>query len=262
MIHLGTCSITLAELTPPQVIDCCKKAGLAGIEWWGKQHVPHGDIATAEYVGKLTREAGLSTCSYGSYYRAGISENEGLHFSKICETAVALGVPAIRVWAGDRGPDEADSAYFQAVVDDLLRIADIAEKSDVVITIEYHGGTLTDTHVSVGELLKRADHPGVMFSWQPPIGLSEEECLCGLNAVLPRLGTIHVFHWSVKKSADFGVIRHPLIAGSKLWRRYLDMAASSGREHWALLEFVKDNDPGQFIEDAAVLHDLIRKTRS
>ncbi len=213
MIYPGACSLTLGHLAPLQVIESCQRAGLAGIEWWGKKHVPHGEIAVAKQVGNLTRNAGLSVSSYGSYYRAGISENEGLAFSAVCETALALGAPMIRVWAGNQGTAESDAAYFQAVVDDLSRIADMATESGVAITVEYHGGTLTDDPATVSELSARIAHPAVFFSWQPPIGLSATECLSGLEAVLPRLGTIHVFHWTAGKEPGRQTIRHPLVDG-------------------------------------------------
>lgn len=65
---------------------------------------------------------------------------------------------------------------------------------------------------------------------------------------MPWLTNVHVFHvWPA--AAD----RHPLSAGQDRWRRYLSLLASSGRDHTALLEFVRDSDPSAFLEDAATL---------
>jgi hypothetical protein len=58
----------------------------------------------------LTESAGLEVSSYGYYYKAGISESEGLRFSIVLETAVALNAPTIRVWAGNSGFASVDSA--------------------------------------------------------------------------------------------------------------------------------------------------------
>ena len=63
-------------------------------------HVPHGDLALAAQVRRLTREAGLAIAAYGSYYRADRSEAEGLSFTTVLDTAEALGATLLRVWPG------------------------------------------------------------------------------------------------------------------------------------------------------------------
>lgn len=95
----GVCSLTLRDCTPRGVVEMVSRAGLEAIEWWGGGHVPTGDLELAREVGKISRDAGLSVSTYGSYHRVGTDESPA--FSKVLETAVALGAPSIRVWAGD-----------------------------------------------------------------------------------------------------------------------------------------------------------------
>ena len=90
MIKSGLVSITFRQLSPGDIIDLVKKAGLDGIEWGGDIHVPHGDIAKAEEVYSLTRDAGLDIPAYGSYYKVGESEQEGLAFNDVLISAAAL----------------------------------------------------------------------------------------------------------------------------------------------------------------------------
>jgi sugar phosphate isomerase/epimerase len=270
MIKSGICSVTLAKKSVSEVIAIVKKAGLEGIEWWGKDHVPHGDIATAVKVKTLTEEAGLKVSSYGSYYQSGVSEAEDLSFQSVLDTAVALGAPTIRIWAGNCDYGKADETLVEKVVSDTMRIADMAAKAGLTITFEFHGGTLTDNNDNAIKFASLVEHPAIFFSWQAPHGYTTEHCLEGLNGLLPRLSTIHVYHWTIgsyekntvsetirplKYPEDFH--RHPLSDVADRWREYFKAVNSTGRDHFALLEFVKDDSPEQVIEDGKTLRKLL-----
>ena len=270
MIRSGICSVTLAKKSVNEVIAIVKKAGLEGIEWWGNGHVPHGDIVIAAKVKALTDAAGLKVSSYGSYYRAGVSECEGLSFASVLDTAVALGAPAIRVWAGNRNYADADECFIAQVVEDAMRIGDMAAKAGITVTFEFHGGTLTDSNDNALKFASMVEHPAIFFSWQSPHGYDIGHCLSGLNGLLPRLSTIHVYHWTIgsyeknmfnetvrqlKHPEDF--FSHPLADGEERWREYFKAVNTTGRDHFALLEFVKDNSPEQVIEDGKTLRELL-----
>ena len=123
MIRSALVSITFRKLSPAEIIGLVKQAGLDGIEWGGDVHVPHGDVARAGEVRRMTEDAGLQVSAYGSYYRVG--HEEPCPFEQIVETAVALGAPDIRVWAGKQGSEASDAAYRNLVVDTSRRIADL-----------------------------------------------------------------------------------------------------------------------------------------
>ena len=93
----GLLSVTFRQLSFEHIINLASKAKLDGIEWGGDVHVLPGDIKEAERIKKATLDAGLKNFSYGSYWRAN-SDPE-----IIAETAEALGVQWIRVWAGTKG---------------------------------------------------------------------------------------------------------------------------------------------------------------
>src|SRR5512137_1553394 len=109
MIKPGLLSITFRKHSPADIIALVRQAQLTSIEWGGDVHVPHGDLARAGEVARQTTDAGLQVSAYGSYYRLGQSETAGLPFEKVLETAVALGAPTIRVWAGTVGSQQADA---------------------------------------------------------------------------------------------------------------------------------------------------------
>ena len=115
MIYSGLCSVTFRNLFPEQVAELVAQAGLDGIEWGGDVHVPTSDLAHAGKVQRLTHEHGLRVASYGSYYRLVASEEGKQPFEWTLETAVALGAPEIRVWAGAVRSAEASAPYRRRV---------------------------------------------------------------------------------------------------------------------------------------------------
>ena len=80
MIRGGLVSITFRKLNSREIVDLMTRTNLVGIEWGGDVHVPHGEIALARDVAQMTRDAGLLVAAYGSYYRVGVSEADGLAF--------------------------------------------------------------------------------------------------------------------------------------------------------------------------------------
>lgn len=252
MLYSGLTSITFRKLSVEKIIEIVQNAGLDAIEWGGDIHVPHGNISKAKKVGNMSREEGIEVPSYGSYYRVAC-ENQGIEtFESVLNTALALGVGVIRVWAGDKCSQKADKEWRKKVIDESRQIASIAEKEGIRIAFEYHNGTLTDTNESAFNLLKEINHPNISTYWQPPHCISEEERCRGLKQVLPYLENIHVFYWTEKKN-----IRHSLEKASSNWIEYFKIASKTGRKHFAMLEFVKDDSIEQFYKDAATLNSLI-----
>ncbi|MCU0501364.1 MAG: sugar phosphate isomerase/epimerase [Anaerolineae bacterium] len=224
MIRGGLVSITFRKLHSREVVDLMTRTNLIGIEWGGDVHVPHGEIALARDVARMTRDAGLLVAAYGSYYRVGVSEADGLAFERVLESAMALGAPTVRVWAGNRGSADADASYR----------------------------ALTDTNVSARRLLEEVGHPNVRTYWQPPVAMSPAECLAGLAAVSGYLSNAHVFQWEAAALTD-AADRRPLAEGVAVWRQYLERIAATDRDHFAMIEFVREDAPEQFLADARVL---------
>ena len=250
MIKAGLVSISFRDLPVAAVAAAAAEAGLRSVEWGGDVHVPHGDLKAAAAAKAVCADLGLETAAYGSYYRAGESPAQGLEFGTVLETAVALGAPTIRVWAGALGSAVADAAYRDLVAADLRRAADMASAAGVDVGVEYHGGTLTDDDSSARALLRKVGN--LAAYWQPPVGMSPEMRKRSLAAVLGRLANLHVFHWR-------GTERLPLAEGRGEWVEYLRMAAADGRGRHALLEFAKDDSPGQMAADAKVLLGILEE---
>jgi 3-dehydroshikimate dehydratase len=250
----GLVTVTFRPLSPEEIVTVAKKAGLQVLEWGGDVHVPAGETERAREVAALTREAGLETICYGSYYRAG-HEGEGGRpaFAEVLATAVALGAPSIRVWAGTRGSDAADAAYFAQVCEDAKRIADLAAQRGVRVAFEFHDGTLNDNAGAAARLLAALPHPNIDTLWQPLVSLDAGQRQRSLEVVLPRLAHVHVFHWLPGDPID----RRPLSEGEAMWQDWLAAMRAVGRQPDSLLEFVKGDDPAMLAGEAGVLRKLI-----
>ncbi|TVQ25137.1 MAG: sugar phosphate isomerase/epimerase [Spirochaetaceae bacterium] len=247
MIRGGVVSVTFRHLPTTRIIELAVDAGLAAIEWGGDVHVPHGDVAVAQAVGRRCEDNGVATPSYGSYYRLGTSAKEGLSFDAVLDTAEALGAGTVRIWAGNRASADVGNPDRLAMVEEARRIADDAERRDMIVAFEYHANTLTDTNDSAVALMEEIDHPAVRCYWQPRNGQPADYSVAGLESIAPWLGHLHVFHWIDSSQ------RYRLSEGHDAWTRYLAFAAGIPGDRYAFLEFVLNDSPDQFLEDAGTL---------
>ena len=255
MFISGLVSISFRSLAPEKVISMVEETKLEAIEWGGDVHCPHGETTQAEFLKKKCMDAGIVLPTYGSYYRAAVRDEKNPEFDAVLDSAAALGVKTIRVWAGNRGSADADEAFRQAVAEDLLNISAKAAKQGIAISLEHHGGTLTDARESTLALAKAVPDKNVTFYWQPPIGSGLQENLEMIELLKPRMSHVHVFHW---KLIDGTNNRLPLSDGVADWARYFD-AIADDEERGALLEFARNDSVEQFYQDAAVLRTLLKK---
>lgn len=244
MITGGLVSVTFRNKTPLEICELCLKAGLKAIEWGGDVHVPHGDIAAAEYVRNLCVERGIEICAYGSYFRVG-DDIDG--FKPCVDCAAALGAPVIRVWCGRRGSQDADEEYRRHITESLIEICSLAAEREICVAPEFHGGTLTDDPESVRLLMEdTADIPNLRFYWQPRWDWPEETRLETLRQVMPRLAYIHTFTW--KHIPE--IIRLELETGKEMWEKVLKIAPDSHM----LIEFVENDSDESLMRDAETLN--------
>jgi hypothetical protein len=247
-ITTGLVSVTFRKLPPREIVSLVAQAGLDGIEWGGDVHVPHGDLAAARDVQRMTEDTGLRVLAYGSYFRC----RPGEPFKPVLETALALGAPLIRIWAGQLGSAEADAAYREGVVAQSRNAVELAEAHNITVAYEFHEKTLADTGESVVALLRSA--PGMQTLWQPSIDVDSPAQLHSLKLVLPWLANVHVIHRDAATR-----VRLPLAGSERDWRIWLDTASAGNSNLAALLEFVRDDDPEQFLRDTATLLTLINQ---
>jgi 3-dehydroshikimate dehydratase len=247
----GLVSITFRKLTPGEIVERAADAGLACIEWGGDVHVPHGEVSLARDVAKLTVDRGMAVSAYGSYLR--LAHPESPSDDAVVETALALGAPTIRVWAGKQGSAEADDTGRRVVADAAIRLADAAAAAGLTISYEFHGGTLTDSPESAARLLREAAHPAIRSFWQPPVGMDDAACLASIDSVLPVLTNVHAFHWWPDSKS-----RHPLAEGRDRWLQFLRKICAAGKAPDVLLEFLPGDDPALLPREASSLVEILQ----
>lgn len=250
MLTTGLVSVTFRTLAPEEIIAAVTRAGLGGIEWGGDVHVPHGDTARAAEVGRSTREAGLEVISYGSYYRAGESED----WDAVLETAIALEASTIRVWAGHQGSEEFGVDERRHIIDELKRISESAAASGIAIGVEYHRDTLTDTDASARRMYEEVDHPNFLAYWQPQVFRDHDTHLVELRGMLRWLKHVHVFQVEPETRK-----RRSLASGRDAWIEFVSMVAAEAgdRDHAFLIEFVEDDRLDAFYADAEILKEIV-----
>ena len=248
MLYSGIVSITLKEKSPAEVIALSLKAGLCGIEWSENHHIKAGDLTAALDIKKKTEEAGLKVASYGSYFRAGTEESRD-SFKKSLDTAAALGAPAMRIWAWDKGSDIASLDDFKRTAETSSWAADLSAPMGIKIGFEWHRNTLTDTNEAAFKILDMADNKNLFCLWQPTPEIPEPERTEGLRQLGKRLLNIHTYYWDDR-------VRRPLAEGKESWKGYLN-AVDREEDHYLLMEFIMNDSIEQFLEDAAVLNSWI-----
>ena len=242
----GAVSATFKKLpmTAREVLRLLADCGLRAVEWSENVHVAPGDPAGAAELRRRTLDAGLRVAAYGSYYRLGAQDDAETVFRRSLASAVALGAPVIRVWAGTSGSADTDEGRRAAITEEAALIARIAGDEGVRVAFEWHKDTLTDTNASARRLLNEARQSNLYCLWQPTVALTPRERSEGIRLMGDRLLNFHVYSWPDGK-------RGPLNAAE--WQYYFDAAAGLTGERCALLEFVRDDSPDQFRNDAAVL---------
>ncbi|ACP25277.1 hypothetical protein NGR_c15090 [Sinorhizobium fredii NGR234] len=248
----GLCTVTFRGLPPESIVDLAREARLAAIEWAGDAHVPPGDTSVARIVGRLCERAGLAI-SYGSYVAP--PTDDPSEFRHAVESAIALGASNIRIWAGTRRRDSKDysAGERRATADSIRDMAAEAGRHGISVSLEYHPQSLTDTTESACELIESIAHDNAYLYWQPRPGLPLGEAIAEVARIGQHVSHLHVFAWDRDRN------RFPLASAADYWRTIL---ASLPQSRWkgrrlAMLEFVANDEPAAFLEDAATLRKIL-----
>ena len=237
----GLLSVTFRQLSFEHIINLASKAKLDGIEWGGDVHVLPGDIKEAERIKKATLDAGLKNFSYGSYWRAN-SDPE-----IIAETAAALGVQWIRVWAGTKGSSVSTKAEREKTIEYLQKLCRCCPEG-IQVASEWHCHTLNDCVQSGIKLLEEVNEDNFFTYFQREVRENDrQDNLKDLLALpIEKIRAVHV-HYCI------GNNRLPLSEGQDEWQ---DLFAHIPENIPALLEFVRNDSLEQFMADSVILRKL------
>lgn len=250
MLKSGLVSISFRNLSTDEIIDMVSKAGLDSIEWGGDIHVPHGNILIAKIVQEKCAMNGIECPSYGSYYKVGDYKEPKKEFKKVLDSAINLKSETIRIWAGTKATKNADSAYWEYIINELIVICNMASVEGKDVAFEYHANTLTDNCTDTMRLIAKVNLQNLTTYWQPPVSLSHEENLHDIRILKNHISNIHTFTWDQRE-------RLPLSDGYDRWNDYFE-SINTWKTRYCMLEFIRDNSIEGFYKDAATLKELLR----
>ena len=240
--NLGLCSVSFRKHTPEEILRAMKDAGLSVIEWGSDVHCPP---EKAEELAKLQKQYGIACCSYGTYFRLGVTPICGL--GQYIKAAKALGADVLRLWCGNKNSEDYTESEKKALFSACKASAEIAEEEGVTLCMECHNNTYTNTKESALELIQAVNSPAFRMYWQPSQFRSEEENIEYANLIAKHTVNIHVFNWKEKET-------YPLSEAKDIWRAYL---SCFGGGRTLLLEFMPDGKLETLKAEAAALKEIV-----
>lgn len=244
MHKIGLVSVSFRGHSPEKIITAAAGAGLSCIEWGSDVHAPYDDLARLETILRLQEKQGVSCCSYGTYFRLGVTPMAEL--PGYIRAAKLLGTRVLRLWCGDKKEAEYAPEEREILFAKCREAAALAEKEGVTLCLECHRKTYTETAEGALEIMQAVDSPAFRMYWQPNQFRTPEENLSYLRRLRPYTTHIHVFQWKEKE-------RFPLETGREEWAAYLQ---ELGGEHTLLLEFMPDDDIRSLDREAGTLRAL------
>ena len=241
MRRIGLVSISFRRLSPAEILCWMDRAGLSRVEWGSDVHARPDEPEALREIVRMQREQNVTCSSYGSYFRLGVHNTEELPF--YFSAADTLGTDIVRLWCGDRGSAEYTQTEREALFTECRRAAELAERNGMIVCMECHPHTWTDSADSIGMLLNAVDSPAFRMYWQPNQFRTEAENMDCVARTAPFTERVHVFQWDT-------AARYPLAAGERVWRKYLSAIPDHAD---ALLEFMPDDRPETLAAEAETL---------
>jgi len=243
----GLVSVSFREYSAEEILNAMKSVGLTCIEWGSDIHAPCHDTVQLEKLVSLQERYGIACCSYGTYFRLG--ENDVNELLDYITAAKKLGTKILRLWCGAKGSGQYTAEEREALFLQCRTAAAMAKEHDVILCMECHNHTFTDTKEGALALMQAVDSPNFRMYWQPNQYKTEEENLRYAELLSLYTCHLHVFHWK-------GDNRYPLSDGVKIWQNYLERFDG---ERTLLLEFMPDHKIESLLAETAALMKLAGK---
>lgn len=241
----GLISVSFRKNTAEDIVKAAAENGLKYIEWGSDVHARYDDFKAIENIAKLQEKYAVKCSSYGTYFRIG--ENDDSELLCYISAAKMLGTNVLRVWCGNKKAAEYTESKKQDFLAECKKIADIAEKNNVLICAETHHHTYTETKEGALELMRKIESPSFKMYWQPNQYRSEDENIEYIKLLNPYITHIHVFNWKGEK-------RFKLIEALDEWRTYLSCIEG---EHILFLEFMPNDRIDELKQETMALNTIL-----
>lgn len=241
----GLVSVSFRDHSPEEILVAMQQAQLTCIEWGSDVHAPCADGKALDQLVSLQKKYGITCCSYGTYFRLGVTPMEEL--PGYIRAAKTLGTDILRLWCGNQNSEDYTQEEKQALFSACRAAAELAKEENVTLCLECHNNTYTNRAQAALEVMQAVDSPRFRMYWQPNQRRTEEENLAYATLLAPYTRHLHVFNWKGKE-------RFPLAQALGLWQKYLNCFPG---DRTLLLEFMPDNNIATLPGEATALHELI-----
>ena len=246
MFSSGLVSISFRDQTVDAIVHAAAKYQLNSIEWGSDVHAPSTDILRLQHIASLQHQHGLTCCSYGTYFRLGHTPLQEL--PQYIKAAKILNTNTLRLWAGRKKAADCTEEERTNLFSQCQQAAALAEEYGVILCLECHRRSYTETLDGALELMHHVNSPHFRMYWQPNPEISISDNLDYIKALNPYITHLHVFNWSADQ-------RYPLQEGLDTWKEYLSPLSG---DHHLLLEFMPDDRIESLASEASALHKLIQ----
>lgn len=243
---LGLVSISFRKHTPEEIITEAKKCGLSYIEWGSDVHAPCDNLDKLKSIRKLCDENGILCSSYGTYFKIGVNPTDEI--SKYIAAAKILGTDILRLWCGTKKSADYTPEEKAHLFSECRALAEIAERENVILCMECHSNSYTETLDGAMELMNSVISDNFRMYWQPNQFTTKEENFRYAEAIAKFTKIIHVFNWT----ADQWL---PLSGGIETWKKYLSFFDGTQK---LLLEFMPDNRIESLGSESLALKEIMK----
>ncbi|MBQ7378625.1 MAG: sugar phosphate isomerase/epimerase [Clostridia bacterium] len=243
--NTGLVSVSFRAHTPREILCAMRDAGLSCIEWGSDVHAPCQDAARLDELVALQSEFGIFCCSYGTYFRLGVTPIAELEAYILA--AKRLGTDILRLWCGTKSGADMTEGEITDLLANCRAAAEIAEKHGVTLCTECHMNTFTERPEDALWLMQAVNSSHFRTYWQPFQWRTVEQNFHYLRTLLPYVTHLHVFQWKQNE-------RYSLCDGMDEWQGYLALLDAP---HTLLLEFMPDDKLDTLCAEAKALRAII-----
>jgi sugar phosphate isomerase/epimerase len=231
---------TAGQLDDLRFIDLCGQLELDGVDF-NLSSLRTLDRDHLKKVKKACLERGLSIACLGVSNDFGrpAEEQEAVQqrVHQGIETALFLGAPVVRLFAGSVGAGQTRDTVWKRAVEGLRRAAEEAEKAGVVIGLQNHNhGNIASSGEDIARLLQEVNHPWCKHILDTGQYLGSP----GASGAQPEDARRYDVYRSIARTAPLAVL-----VRAKLYR------IKSGKEEWLdydrILKILRDVQYNGFV---------------
>ena len=251
-MKLGMVTYKMGEkMSVDELIDLCKKAGLAGVELRTTHaHKVEPNLSKQERadVKKKFADSGIviaglgTTCEFHAKDDA-VVRKQIETAKEFAQLAADVGCPGIKVRPNGSHKDEDFQKTIERIGKAWGEVAKFAGGLGIEVRMEVHGNEDSRKPASIRKMLDVANQPNAKACWNCNGG--EEDANGSIKANFDLLkGSIGLVHIN-----DIGIPKYP-------WQELFTLLKESGYQGFCLAEIDYNEDPVRFMQYYRMLFDL------